>query len=113
MGEEKSPASSQTLGARGVQRPSPQETQIAKNSSRHGYHAACFSEIKKKRLGRTPGVGGNWVKGKAGEKTCQITGGNYSSSQGKFVLHIVPERMPSCSVPELAGSRIRLCCIKN
>ena len=49
MGEEKSPVSSQTLGPRVVQRPSPQETQIAKNSGRHGYHAAYFSEKKKKK----------------------------------------------------------------
>lgn len=62
MGEEKSPASSQTLGARGVQRPSPQETQIAKNSSRHGYHAACFSEIKKKKTGQN-----SWSGWKLGE----------------------------------------------
>ena len=49
MGEETSPVSSQTLGAMGVQCLSPQETQIAKNSSRHEHHAACCSEKKKNR----------------------------------------------------------------
>ena len=63
---------------------------------------------KKKRRGRTPGVGGKWVMGKAGGEKCQIIGENYSSSWGKFVLHTVQERMSSCSVPELAGSRVRL-----